>query len=362
MELYELKKSYEEYFSNFLKLESKIDSTFIQNEVEALEKLINASTFWDNPSSAAKISSKHQNLQKIIETINKIKEDFSFFEMLIGDFENGETTQNDILEFYLEFEKNFKEFEVSSLLTGDYDFENAIVEIHPGAGGTESQDWASMLYDMYTRYFNKNNFKFKVIDLQHGEPAGIKSVIMEVTGVCAYGNLKGENGIHRLVRISPFDSNAKRHTSFASVNIMPLIENDDSIIINESDLKIDVYRSSGAGGQSVNTTDSAVRITHLPTKTVITCQNERSQIQNREQAMKILRSKLVELKIQEQEAEKLKLKGVQKSIGFGSQKRSYVLHPYKMVKDHHTNCESSQADKVLNGDINEFLYYNLLNS
>ena len=238
------------------------------------------------------------------------------------------------------------------LLNGPYDKYDCILEIHPGAGGTESCDWASMLYRMYLRYCEKKSFKVTVLDYQDGDEAGLKSVSILIKGTNAYGYLKNEKGIHRLVRLSPFDSNNRRHTSFASVEVTPDIDKD-------VDIQIDVYRSSGAGGQGVNTTDSAVRITHLPTKTVVTCQNERSQIQNKEQALRVLKNKLLLMEIERQEQELNKIKGDQMNINFGSQIRSYVMHPYSMVKDHRTNTETSNVTKVLDGDIDEFIEDNL---
>ena len=255
--------------------------------------------------------------------------------------------------------KKTEELKLLVLLSGPYDKNNCIVDIHPGAGGTESCDWASMLYRMYIRWCEKKNYKVTVLDYQDGEEAGIKSVSFLVKGLNAYGYLKNEKGVHRLVRLSPFDSNNRRHTSFASIEVTPEIEQDTSIEIDEKDLKIDVYRSTGAGGQGVNTTDSAVRITHLPTKIVVTCQNERSQIQNKEQALKVLKNKLLLKKIEEQEKELKGIKGEQSNIEFGSQIRSYVLHPYSMVKDHRTNTETSNVDKVLDGDIDLFIESNL---
>lgn len=245
------------------------------------------------------------------------------------------------------------------LLSGPYDKNDCILEIHPGAGGTESCDWASMLYRMYTRWCEKRGFKITILDYQEGEEAGIKSVSLLIKGLYAYGYLKGEKGVHRLVRLSPFDSNNRRHTSFASVEVTPDIDIDNNIEIDEKDLKIDVFRSTGAGGQGVNTTDSAVRITHLPTKIVVTCQNERSQIQNKEQALRVLKNKLLLLKLEEQEKELNKIKGDQANINFGSQIRSYVMHPYSMVKDHRTNVETSNVTKVLDGDIDAFIDANL---
>ena len=255
--------------------------------------------------------------------------------------------------------KKTEELKLLVLLSGPYDKNNCIVDIHPGAGGTESCDWASMLYRMYIRWCEKKNYKVTVLDYQDGEEAGIKSVSFLVKGLNAYGYLKNEKGVHRLVRLSPFDSNNRRHTSFASIEVTPEIEQDTTIEIDEKDLKIDVYRSTGAGGQGVNTTDSAVRITHLPTKIVVTCQNERSQIQNKEQALKVLKNKLLLKKIEEQEKELKGIKGEQSNIEFGSQIRSYVLHPYSMVKDHRTNIETSNVDKVLDGDIDLFIESNL---
>ena len=241
------------------------------------------------------------------------------------------------------------------LLSGPYDKNNCIIDIHSGAGGTEACDWALMLYRMYTRWCEKKNYKIEILDYQAGDEAGIKSASLLIKGQNAYGYLKNEKGVHRLVRLSPFDSNNRRHTSFASIEVTPEIEQDNSLEIDEKDLKIDVYRSSGCGGQGVNTTDSAVRITHLPTKIVVTCQNERSQIQNKEQAMKVLRNKLLLKKYEEQEKELKQIKGDQMNIEFGSQIRSYVMHPYSLVKDHRTNYETSNVSKVLDGDIDDFI-------
>ena len=255
--------------------------------------------------------------------------------------------------------KRVEELNILLLLNGPYDKNDCILEIHPGAGGTESCDWAAMLYRMYLRWCEKKKYKVTLLDYQDGDEAGIKSVSIMIKGTNAYGYLKNEKGVHRLVRLSPFDSNNRRHTSFASVEVTPDIDMDVDIEIDEKDLKIDVYRSTGAGGQGVNTTDSAVRITHLPSKIVVTCQNERSQIQNKEQALKVLKNKLLLRKIEEQEQELNKIKGEQSNIDFGSQIRSYVMHPYSMVKDHRTNIETSNVGKVLDGDIDLFIESNL---
>ena len=258
-------------------------------------------------------------------------------------------------EEVLQIDKDTKEASLLLLLNGKYDKENAILEVHSGAGGTEACDWAMMLYRMYTRWCDKNGYKYTVLDYQEGEEVGIKSVSMLVKGLYAYGYLKCESGIHRLVRLSPFDANHKRHTSFASVMAVPFIDDKTSVDINEKDLRIDVYRSSGCGGQGVNTTDSAVRITHIPTNIVVTCQNERSQIQNKEQAMKILKSKLLLLENEKKNSELNSFKENQQNIEFGSQIRSYVMHPYSLVKDHRTLYETSNVSKVLDGDINIFI-------
>ena len=248
-----------------------------------------------------------------------------------------------------------EDLESRSLLNGEFDSNNCYLEIHPGAGGTESCDWADMLLRMYLRYAEKEGYKTEIIDKQAGEEAGIKSVTLKISGDKAYGYLKNENGVHRLVRISPFDSNKRRHTSFASVTITPEVDKDINIEIKESDLKIDVYHSSGAGGQSVNTSNSAVRITHLPSKIVVTCQNERSQLQNKEQAMKILMNKLYLLEREKQDKELSSLKDSSSAINFGSQIRSYVLEPYKMVKDNRSGFESTEPDKILDGDLDKLI-------
>ena len=289
----------------------------------------------------------------MIELKQKILDSIELIEML------DEENDKDLLESLEKDNKKIKEdlnnLSIYLLLNKPYDKNNCIIEIHPGAGGTESCDWANMLYRMYTRYCERKNFKLELIDYQAGEEAGIKSVSFKVKGEYAYGYLKNEKGVHRLVRLSPFDSSNRRHTSFASIDVTPEIPKDIKIDINEKDLKIDVYRSTGAGGQGVNTTDSAVRITHLPTKIVVTCQNERSQIQNKETALQVLKSKLYVLEEQKKEQEIAKEKGIQSNIDFGSQIRSYILHPYSLVKDHRTNYETSNTKAVLDGWLDEFI-------
>ena len=260
----------------------------------------------------------------------------------------------------VEIKKELEELEINILLNGPYDKLNAVLELHSGAGGTEACDWANMLYRMYMRWCEKKGYKTEVIDIQDGDEAGIKSASIIVKGINVYGYLKNEKGVHRLVRLSPFDSNNRRHTSFASVDVTPLFENDDiDIEINPNDLRIDVYRSSGCGGQGVNTTDSAVRITHLPTKIVVTCQNERSQIQNKERAMEVLKNKLYQLEIEKRDQDLKEIKGNVMDINFGSAMRSYVMHPYSLVKDNRTSTETSNVLKVLDGDIDMFINDNL---
>ena len=316
--------------------------------------------FWDNKEESEKVVSKLSDLKNITSSIISVKEKLDSDNELIESLEDNDSDMLSIIEEELtNLKKDIDEVSLNAYLSGPYDKNNCILEIHPGAGGTESCDWASMLYRMYTRYCEKEGYKIDILDYQDGDEAGIKSVTMLIKGTNAYGYLKNEKGVHRLVRLSPFDSNNRRHTSFASIEVTPEIEQNNDVEIDEKDLKIDVYRSTGAGGQGVNTTDSAVRITHLPTKIVVTCQNERSQIQNKEQALKVLKNKLLLLELEKQEQELNKIKGDQMNIDFGSQIRSYVMHPYSMVKDHRTNIETSNVEKVLDGDINLFIEENL---
>ena len=315
---------------------------------------MNSPNFWDNQESANKTLEEIQGLKTTIKDIDELKTKANDMLSLL-DEDNLEEMSSLIEEELNDFEKRVDELELLLLLNGDYDRNNAILEVHSGAGGTEACDWAEMLYRMYIRWCEKKGFTYTILDYQEGDEAGIKSASIMVKGQFAYGYLKCEKGIHRLVRLSPFDSNHRRHTSFASIDVIPEIDNSIDININEEDLKIDVYRSSGNGGQGVNTTDSAVRITHLPTKIVVTCQNERSQLQNKEQAMKMLKAKLFVLELEKKENELKEIKGEQLNIEFGSQIRSYIMHPYSMVKDHRTNEETSNVQKVLDGDIDSFI-------
>ena len=319
---------------------------------------MNDPSFWNSKEHAESVIKQMNELKEVTEDLEKIKREVEEKEELLEllkvdpDIELMKTIQQEMPEL----SKKLEEVKLFLLLNGPYDHNNCILEIHSGAGGTEACDWANMLYRMYLRYCEKHGYKTELLDYQEGDETGIKSATIRVIGTYAYGYLKCEKGVHRLVRLSPFDANNKRHTSFASVEVTPEIEEDDTDIeIKEQDLKIDVYRASGAGGQHVNTTDSAVRITHLPTKIVVTCQNERSQIQNREKAMKLLKNKLRLLEEEKKERELANVVGEQKNIEFGSQIRSYVLHPYSLVKDTRTGVETSNVDKVLDGDLDQFI-------
>lgn len=328
-----------------------------EKRIKELEDMMSSPNFWDNQKESEKVITELNNLKKSIEVVKKLKNQIENNITTLELLKQEQDTElfNLIIEEKEEIEKKLDNLEIEMLLNGLYDKMNAIVEIHSGAGGTEAQDWANMLYRMYERYFLKKGYQIEIIDIQPCDDAGIKSVSMIVKGFNLFGYLKGEKGVHRLIRISPFDSGARRHTSFASVDVTPLFDSNIDIDINPSDLRIDVYRSSGNGGQGVNTTDSAVRITHIPTKTVVTCQNERSQIQNKEKAMEILKNKLYKLELEKKEQELKGIKGDIMDVNFGSQIRTYVMHPYFMVKDHRTNVETSNVDKVLDGDLDLFI-------
>ena len=317
-----------------------------------------ADGFWEDLEHAQNVNKEMSRIEGKIERYRKLCAKADDIEVLIELCLESQT-DSESEEIQSELDSLAKEIEqttLETLLKGKYDANNAIMTLHAGAGGTEAQDWVSMLYRMYTRYAERNGYKVTVLDSLPGDEAGIKSVTFSVEGENAYGYLKAEKGVHRLVRISPFDSQSRRHTSFASVEVMPEIEGETEIKINPEDLKIDTYRSGGAGGQHVNKTDSAVRITHIPTGIIVQCQNERSQIQNREQAMKMLMSKLVEKQEREQQEQEQELKGEIKKIEWGSQIRSYVFCPYTMVKDHRTGCETGNITAVMDGDLEEFIF------
>ena len=332
----------------------------INNKEQKLKELENKTlepNFWNDAKNSTQVLSeikkikgkciKYRNIETELKNIEELTE--------LVNLEPDEEIAKDILKSTKKIATEMERLEIDTLLSGKYDNNNAIITIHPGAGGTESQDWAEMLYRMYVRWANKNNYEIKELDFLEGEEAGIKSVTFEVNGENAYGYLKGEMGVHRLVRISPFDSGGRRHTSFASLEVLPEITDDIEIDINQDDLRIDTYRASGAGGQHINKTSSAVRITHIPTNIIVACQSERSQIQNRETAMRMLKSKLLDLKEKEQKDKIEDLKGEQRDIAWGSQIRSYVFCPYTMVKDHRTNYEVGNVESVMDGNIDGFI-------
>ena len=334
------------------------DITNLENELNTLEKQTTENNFWEDSKNSSKVLKRITEIKNKIEQYKKVDNELQNLKDLteLLKQENDEDLEKDLEKGISILNSSVEKLEISTLLSGKYDSNNAIITLHPGAGGTEAQDWVEMLYRMYSKWANSNGFTIEELDYLPGDEAGIKSVTFLVSGNYAYGYLKGEQGVHRLVRISPFDSNARRHTSFASVDVTPYIVNEDiDIEIKPNDIRIDVYRSTGAGGQGVNTTDSAVRITHLPTKIVVTCQNERSQIQNKEKALEILKNKLYQLEIEKKEKELKELKGEQADINFGSQIRNYVMHPYSLVKDLRTNVETSNVAKVLDGDIDIFI-------
>ena len=317
------------------------DIANLKKEIKQLEEQTTKQGFWDDKINSSNLLTKMKQLQNKLEKFEKLEAEFNNINELNNLLleEPDESLVSDVLRDTKKLEQSLEELELETLLSGKYDKNNAIITLHPGAGGTESQDWVEMLYRMYCKWSASNGFSVKELDYLEGDEAGIKSVTALIIGENAYGYLKSEMGVHRLVRISPFDSGGRRHTSFASLEVLPEITDDIEIEINSDDLKIDTYRASGAGGQHINKTDSAVRITHIPTNIVVACQSERSQIQNRETAMKMLKSKLLELKEKEQKEKIEDLKGEQRDIAWGSQIRSYVFCPYTMVKDHRTNYE-----------------------
>ena len=321
-----------------------------------MEKLTFEENFWSDKRKSSEII-KNMNFEKnIVSRYEKLATEIDDEEVLIDFVESGEASfENELQTKHKILKSDIEEFEINLLLDGEYDMNNAIVTIHSGAGGTEACDWADMLYRMYLRWCNLKGYKVSELDFMEGDSVGVKSVTFLVEGINAYGYLKSEKGVHRLVRISPFDANKKRHTSFASVEVVPEVDENVEVEINPVDIRIDTYRASGAGGQHVNMTDSAVRITHFPSGIVVTCQKERSQLSNRETAMKMLKSKLLELEIKKKEEEMKKIQGEQSDIGWGNQIRSYVFQPYALVKDHRTNTEIGNVKAVMDGSIDDFI-------
>jgi len=333
------------------------DIARLKNEIEELEQRSAEPGFWNDI----------ENSQKVLQRIKSLKSKVERYQRLLSDWEDLNTLNQlgieeeeagiipEVEEGLKKLRKNYEDLRLETLLTGEYDKNNAMLTLHAGAGGTEAQDWVEMLLRMYTRWAEKKGYTVKILDILDGEEAGIKSVTIHVIGENAYGYMKSEKGVHRLVRISPFDASGRRHTSFASVEVMPELDEDIKIEINPDDLRVDTYRSSGAGGQHINKTDSAVRITHIPTGIVVSCQTERSQFQNKETAMKMLKAKLLELKEREKKEKIEDLKGVQMEIAWGSQIRSYVFCPYTLVKDHRTNYEEGNVESVMDGEIDGFI-------
>jgi len=333
------------------------DIAKLEQELNELEKKTLESDFWDDTTSANSILDKIKSLKNKCKNYREIEADLAGIKDIIDllKIEYDENLANEMIKDINKIEKEVEKFEIQTLLSGKYDKNNAILTIHPGAGGTEAQDWAEMLYRMYTRWATKSGYKVEELDYLEGDEAGLKSVTFEVSGENAYGYLKGEMGVHRLVRISPFDSGGRRHTSFASLEVLPEITDDVDLYINPDDIKMDVFRASGAGGQHINKTSSAVRLTHIPTGIITSCQTQRSQLQNREFAMKMLKSKLLDLKEKEHKETIDELKGSQREIAWGSQIRSYVFCPYTMVKDHRTNFEVGNVQGVMDGDLDGFI-------
>lgn len=358
MDLLEIKQKFRQLKADFEDILTYFHQDEIEQEINKLSDKMLEANFWNNQREAKKVIDQKNYLTEKLETFQGIKHKVEDIEVGIDLYEDSEDVDllKDIEKLVKQLEKEINQFEISILLSGPYDQNNAILEIHPGAGGTESQDWAEMLLRMYMRYAERMNFKVEVLDYLAGEEAGIKSVTLLIKGLNAYGYLKSEQGVHRLIRISPFDASGRRHTSFVSVDVIPEFDEDIEVEVKEEDLRIDTFRSSGAGGQHVNTTDSAVRITHLPTGIVVTCQNERSQIANREAALRMLKAKLYKIELEKQQEELMSLRGEQKEIGWGSQIRTYTFHPYSLVKDHRTNTETGNIQAVMDGEIDDFIF------
>ncbi|MCI2879543.1 peptide chain release factor 2 [Staphylococcus hominis] len=358
MELSEIKRNIDEYNNDLEQIRGSLDLENKETNIQEYEEMMTEPDFWDNQNKAQDVIDKNNALKSIVngyyELNHKLEDMDATWELLQEEYDDE--IKEDLEQDIVTFREQINQFELQLLLDGPHDANNAILELHPGAGGTESQDWASMLLRMYQRYGEQQGFKVETIDYLPGDEAGVKSVTLLIKGHNAYGYLKAEKGVHRLVRISPFDSSGRRHTSFASCDVIPEFDNDEiEIEINPDDITVDTFRASGAGGQHINKTESAIRITHHPTGIIVNNQNERSQIKNREAAMKMLKSKLYQLKLEEQEREMAEIRGEQKEIGWGSQIRSYVFHPYSMVKDHRTNEETAKVDAVMDGNIAPFI-------
>ncbi|WP_262175171.1 peptide chain release factor 2 [Saccharococcus sp. Marseille-Q5394] len=357
MELSDVRNELDKTAKKLADFRGSLDLENKEARIQELDEVMLEPGFWDNQENAQKVISESNALKDTVGEFNELNDTQENLEMTLELLreEADEELQEELFAELKEFKKKMDDFDLQMLLSDEYDKSNAILEIHSGAGGTESQDWASMLLRMYTRWAEHQGFKVETLDYQAGDEAGVKSVTLSIKGHNAYGYLKAEKGVHRLVRISPFDSSGRRHTSFSSIEVMPEFDGDVDIDLKMEDVKVDTYRSSGAGGQHVNTTDSAVRMTHIPTGAIVTCQTERSQIKNRERALNLLKAKILQIKLEEEEARLLEIRGEQKEIGWGSQIRSYVFHPYSMVKDHRTNEESGNVGAVMDGEIDMFI-------
>nr|WIF88819.1 peptide chain release factor 2 [Acholeplasma laidlawii] len=355
MEKYEVNKTLELFETKIKDLENALDLDAINNRLKEIEPIMANPNFWNDSNQGKKISQELNQLTEKKQTITSIQNQYEDALMWLEEAKEG-TESWDVLEDEIDsLQKKISEFEIEVLLNGEYDHNNAILELHPGAGGTESMDWCGILMRMYERFAGYKGYKVEILNYLAGEEAGVKSVTLRISGPYAYGNLKSERGVHRLVRISPFDSNKRRHTSFVSCDVAPEIDETSEVELKDDDIRMDTFQSSGAGGQSVNTTYSAVRLTHIPSGIVVNIQNERSQIKNKEAAMQILKSKLIQKELEEKQAKLNALKGEKSDIGWGSQIRSYVFQPYQMVKDHRTNYEVGNIQSVMDGDIDGFI-------
>ncbi|ELI5406898.1 peptide chain release factor 2 [Staphylococcus pseudintermedius] len=358
MELSELKRNLDSYSAKLEQLRGSLDLENKETNIQEYEEMMADPQFWDNQERAQTIIDQNNAIKSVVnnyyEVAETLEEMIATYELLQEEYDDE--MKDDLEQEVIGFQTKVDQFELQLLLDGEHDANNAILELHPGAGGTESQDWTNMLLRMYQRYCEQQGFKVEIVDYQAGDEAGVKSVTMLVKGHNAYGYLKAEKGVHRLVRISPFDSSGRRHTSFASCDVIPEFNNEKiEVEINSDDITVDTFRASGAGGQHINKTESAIRITHHPTGIVVNNQNERSQIKNREAAMKMLKAKLYQLELEQKEQELAAIRGEQKDIGWGSQIRSYVFHPYSMVKDHRTNEETGNVNAVMDGEIGPFI-------
>lgn len=360
MDVNEYRDLFSSVKNKYQELRKIVDINTLNIELDRLREFTVQENFWNDNASAQSILKQISKIENEIKMWSDLDNQYNDSEFYMDIINDGENLDSDSINTLKSFSAIIQKVELFSLLNEIDDQRGAILTIHPGAGGTESQDWASMLYRLYTRWCERNNFKIKILDYQDGDEAGLKDVSIEISGDFAYGYLKAERGVHRLVRISPFDSNSRRHTSFASVFIYPLLDDDVQIEVDEKDIRIDTYRASGAGGQHINKTDSAVRLTHALSGIVVQCQNERSQLKNKNTAMKMLKAKLYQKELDERAAAHDKLEGQKKDIGWGSQIRSYVFHPYNLVKDHRTNTDTSNVQSIMDGEIDQFIRAYLL--